>query len=56
MQFTGNRCTTNVVILLNYQHIESSLGEVSRVSQAVVTGTDDDRIVTLHDNISRAAL
>ena len=30
--------------------------QVSRVSQAVVPGTDDDRIVALHDNISRAAL
>ena len=48
--------TTDVVVFLEDDNFQTSLGEIGRVRQAVVARTDNDGVVIAHRNISCAAL
>ncbi len=50
IELLGNRCAAGLLTTLEYQRLESRLGQVERGDQTVVTATDDDDVAPLgHD-------
>ena len=56
VQLPRDRGTTDVVILLDHQHLEPGSRKVSCRRQAIVAGTNDNCVIVVQDRISLAAL